>query len=830
MTSKWLSATLMLVVFVIGARNEDGMLPCAEVQTAKSVVVLGSPVVATCTIRDDCPLVRGEAIHIEWHLGHRLLPSSPAANDSSRISVLVIPTFNETRAFLTCCVQTDPCQIVGGVEIRAGYLPPVPQSLNCQTNLTSPSTLSCSWDPGQEDTHLLTKYTLHTKIWDSGENYTYRLPTGVHRYAIPRPDFVLFSYMEIYVKAANELGEATSVPIILEPLRSAKFDPPLILRVEAGPKRYGCLRLLWGLSQHQAWVPVNRMNLEVRRKSFERDQWSEQPILVTRISQKRPVEVCRLLHGTQYRTQIRVRYLESPWSEWSGSKSGVTLESAPSGRLDFWMKVSGDHMQKQLNILLFWKPSKQFRANSQNVSYIVSLYKLPGEKGQLCSTTGHHCAFQLPRRARKVFLSAVNGAGKSSPTDVPVFKHRALTAISDLTVRPRDHRSMLVQWRSLLSSGLTGYVVEWKSLMETDLSLMQFDIADRNQTSLAITGSFEPYKPYAVSVYPRFRDVIGHPQTVNAYSREKAPSMVPKIRIKNTWRSYIELTWDEVPLNQRNGIILNYKVFYWDEQRHIKVSVVNADLDERRIILKDLDTLTVYKAFMVVSTVGGNLNGSTIHFKIESVDTVAVVMIVTASGVGLSIMIIFTVMACFSSHKRLRVCFWPAVPDPANSTLKRWTSDSIKDFHPIQDLPEPNPAYLSHLSFLDLSTKLSEDDEVTSDLGESICGSPLTPDYSGTNSDSVPYATVIFSGPYTSQPANQAHVYLRSESTQPLLETEEALTPKCYHNMATDGRQREQCFFGPCHDVDPAENEDSVIIWDDFPFLRALAMNDTQND
>lgn len=99
---------------------EDGMLPCAKVQTASSVVALGSPVIATCAISDDCPLARGEAVHIEWHLSHRLLPSSPAANDSSRISVVVIPSFNETRAFLTCCIQTAPCQIVGGVEIRAG--------------------------------------------------------------------------------------------------------------------------------------------------------------------------------------------------------------------------------------------------------------------------------------------------------------------------------------------------------------------------------------------------------------------------------------------------------------------------------------------------------------------------------------------------------------------------------------------------------------------------------------------------------------------------------------------------------------------------------------
>lgn len=127
----------------------------------------------------------------------------------------------------------------------------------------------------------------------------------------------------------------------------------------------------------------------------------------------------------------------------------------------------------------------------------------------------------------------------------------------------------------------------------------------------------------------------------------------------------------------------------------------------------------------------------------------------------------------------------------------------------------------------DLWLNSSED---TSDLGESICGSPFIPGYSGSNSDSVPYATVIFSGPCSSPTPTGPHVYLRSESTQPLLETEESFSPKCYQNMATDGMPREQCFFGPCDDCVPEEVADPDVLWNDFPFLRALAMNDTQDD
>lgn len=99
---------------------EDDIQPCAKLNTSSSVVPLGSPVTATCVIREDCPAFVGQDVHIEWRLEDRLLPSIPAANQSSRVSEVVIPSFNHTRASLTCCVQASPAQVLGGVEIRAG--------------------------------------------------------------------------------------------------------------------------------------------------------------------------------------------------------------------------------------------------------------------------------------------------------------------------------------------------------------------------------------------------------------------------------------------------------------------------------------------------------------------------------------------------------------------------------------------------------------------------------------------------------------------------------------------------------------------------------------
>lgn len=49
--------------------------------------------------------------------------------------------------------------------------------------------------------------------------------------------------------------------------------------------------------------------------------------------------------------------------------------------------------------------------------------------------------------------------------------------------------------------------------------------------------------------------------------------MVPKIQIKKTQKSNIDLMWKEIPLEQRNGIIESYKIFYWHKEGPVKGSL-----------------------------------------------------------------------------------------------------------------------------------------------------------------------------------------------------------------------------------------------------------------
>ncbi|XP_036395213.1 granulocyte colony-stimulating factor receptor isoform X1 [Megalops cyprinoides] len=825
----------VLFAFVIRTENVVRASTCAEIQVQAAVVHLGSSLHASCLLSDDCTLTKGRAVQVQWHLNSQLLEGHIPANQSSRISSVFIPRFADTRGYLTCCVRQDSdCQIVKGLEIRGGYPPSAPQNLTCLTNLTKSVTLSCKWDPGSE-THLPTNYTLHTERRDyQTELKAYPLAAGVHSHTIPRADLSLYRPMRIWVTAQNALGSTSSEPLILDPMETAKFDPPVIVRVWAEPHRYGCLKLPWRLSRQQAWV-TQALTVEIRFRVQDSEVWASETKAIPRGDLQRELEVCGLSHGTGYQLQMRVRYGLGPWSEWGHSQAGSTLERAPTGRLNVWLKVLDEHLPAHDSVQLSWKPSGQFRANGKNVSYHVFMQRYPGKAGleNVCTTLEDHCVFLLPKNTRKVYIMAKNSAGESSPIPVPVYQHRGLPPVADLRVSPVGDRSLLVLWQSPGSPAVTGYVVEWGPSWETDPRFTAFHLVGRNESSFLISAGIEPYRPYRISVLPRYKEGIGFPRTVEGYSRQKAPSVAPNLRVGEIHHTYVELTWDDTPLEQRNGIIQGYTIFYWDERG--RTEAVTARPAERRVMLRDLRALSMYKAFIVASTEGGSVNGTIVTLKTASVDAWAVVITVMPVCVGFVLIIVVTIFACFTKQERLRKHFWPIIPDPANSSIKMWTeADTLKNYPAFQstkDIQDPTPVHLSWFSLLEVPEGRPEKGDSqtgderwlqggdTSGPGESLSGSSLPPSECNSmgHRDSVPYATVVFACPYRTHARAPSPIYLRSDSTQPLLE-EEPPSPGQYQNL----HFQEGAEDGGCVQA----QEESSAFWEDFPLLSALKIND----
>uniref|UniRef100_A0A671N7R9 Granulocyte colony-stimulating factor receptor-like n=1 Tax=Sinocyclocheilus anshuiensis TaxID=1608454 RepID=A0A671N7R9_9TELE len=790
---------------------------CAKIHTPASMVLAGSPVSVSCSIEDDCPLTKGKDFRVAWKIDNHFAPSNLSYQESNRTYGVIIPSLPDAGAFIACAVcEEEYCQIVNGVIVKVGNPPSVPKNLRCSLNLTFPSRFLCRWDPGQKMSNLPTNHTLHI-FGAMSENVRYVIPPGVHFYSIPRESYSLFSEMEINVTAVNVFGNATSETLKLIPLETAIFDPPEIKRIEADV--LGCLNYSWSLAKSQKWL-MTPFSVELRLKTVNNQLNKE--LVFTFFKQENKINVCGLSHGTNYRTTMRVKYTSlSKWSEWSDLKIATTLMKAPTGSLDTWLKVYDQTAQ------LYWKPSEKFSANGWNLSYTVES-KEP--KKALCVTRENHCFFNLTKWVKKVYLRAANAVGSSDHTKVPVYRKRGLGSVSNFSVHPQSETSVLVAWGRPASPHVTGFVLEWRPLCETPAAPLSFTLMDKNNSSTIVTG-LRPYKPYEISIYPKYVDRIGRPLTLMAYSSQKAPSVAPELNVTEISHSYIKLHWDEIPLEQRNGIIQGYTISFWHERDRIKVITT----EKTSVVVRDLQPLTKYYALVTVNTMGGSLNGSVVTLATGKIDGIEMVLFVIPACIGLSLLIIIVVFACVGKNERVKMCLWPIIPDPANSSIKRWTdTDSLQGMPHFKEDMEPVLVYMSHFSLLDLAenepfkSDYVKENQWSHDIDshdESHPSFQTCVRYDTEHDkDSIPYATVVFGGPYQNHSSSRP-AYVRSESTQPLLGADDPGSPPPYENVSPSGSVSQVQHFTtfPQKSTESEENEE---LWDEFPMLKSLEISD----
>lgn len=158
---------------------------------------------------------------------------------------------------------------------------------------------------------------------------------------------------------------------------------------------------------------------------------------------------------------------------------------------------------------------------------------------------------------------------------------------------------------------------------------------------------------------------------------------------------------------------------------------------------------------------------------------------------------------------------------------------SFKGMPPFKEDKDPVLMYLSHFSLLDLSEKeLFKSDYVKESQwsrDESLNTFKARGRYDSENDgDSVPYATVVFSGPYQSH-SPPLPAYVRSDSTQPLLGGDEPGSPPPYENVPR-GRGVSKAKHFTAFPRNSTESEESEELWEEFPMLSLLAIRDTDHN
>lgn len=805
-----LQLSLLLLLSPSGTQQSGAELDCASVAVGAPVVPMGSAVTASCTIRRErCRGLEDGQPLISW-----LLDSEPMAGRQRRgvggteVSELRVPQLNRPQAKLWCCVEWNGTkQRVGVAEIRAGYPPGKPSNLSCLLDLGDYG-LTCRWQQGA-DGHLPTNVMLKCATSRSPAVTGCTPQNGHSQCTVPRRLLQLYRPMELWVTATNALGTAESERLRIDPMDVAKLDPPTLQSIRSMPPQTDCVTLTWTMTPRNAHM---ELRCELRYRAPEDPSWG---VLTGIAGHAGTVQHCKFLFGTLYHFQMRCRrdLARGYWSEWSVSRNYTTHEKAPEGKLDAWWstRTAAGRMEVQLR----WKAPRRQEANGRVLGYRVALgSRRRGREPQtVCNTTDTHCDFTVPVRTGRVYLSAYNAAGESSATEVILLERKG-QPLAGLRAVPAGDRSLWVHWEAA-PVPVVAYVLEWQPVSSEPGHCSACWQLERNGTTTTtlIRDSIEPFQQYNISVYPLYKDAIGTPAYIAAYSKQKAPSHAPKLHLKSIGKSQAKLSWEPVAVELQNGFITHYTVFWANSTAEVSSAVVNSSLSS--FTIQGLKPSTLYKVHIMASTAGGSINGTTLTLVTTMLDDTEIQFLFLTLGLVFVLLIILLI--CFQKNGRVKQQFWPSVPDPANSSLGTWVP---AEQEPLQapGVKEPGLATISTVTVLDKAAG-----KQTPTWGKEPPAEPLAPPQpymqqhrpgtlqanSGLAAEPVQYVQVV--GGSSQGPQHVAPcLYLRSSSTQPLLSDP---SPEPYENL---------WFRGAAPSCARGSLEEPLL---DFPLLRGLRVS-----
>uniref|UniRef100_A0A8C7E684 Colony stimulating factor 3 receptor n=1 Tax=Naja naja TaxID=35670 RepID=A0A8C7E684_NAJNA len=677
MRSPWGSWAKMLgCTFFLLWMPGAGSFSCSQLAVNSSVVILGGNITASCTIwRNHCPIAKDSKIQIIWKLSDQQLQGSQySLSNGVEVSNITLGPFKEPVTTLSCCLQEhDIPQVVNLTQIQAGYPPGQPENLTCIFNLTSKS-LACQWDPGW-DSLLPTRVAL--KGFRSSSECKALTPItdcipepGQHSCTFQRLELQLYHKMLFWVSVENALGNVTSKRLCADPMDLAWLEPPIIQDIRPLFEESDCMEVKWEAAKDSELM---EQACDLRYQLEGSLEW----ILVHNITtSRRRIQQCGFLFGSLYRFQMRCRRLNlSYWSSWSPAKLFTTDEKAPSGTLDAWWKVR--EANEGTEVQLVWQPMKPHETNGRILGYwaALSTNQHTGNALSLCNTTERQCTFLMPPGAERIYLSAYNSRGASQPTEIFLLEKNGEPVLK-VQASPHNEKSFQLWWDPPRTPA-TGYIVEWYQVTSAagDRNFGWLKLPSGSIREALIQENIEPFQRYKISVYPLYRDRVGVPQSIEAYTRQKAPTNSPEVHPQNIGVSTAEVWWNPLPVEDQNGFITDYTLFWITRDEEPRSIAVNASVDT--LTISGLRPSKMYSLHLMASTMGGSTNGTSLAITTKDMEYLDITIVYLL--IGLLLAMVIGMVVCFQKSKRMKTQFWPSVPDPANSSLGKWAPAVLQE-------------------------------------------------------------------------------------------------------------------------------------------------------
>ncbi|XP_044029087.1 interleukin-6 receptor subunit beta isoform X2 [Siniperca chuatsi] len=803
------------------------------------VLEIGTNFMATCMIINTSEVT---ALDLYWNLSKTTIAKEQYTMVNRSALNVTVPITTENPEWLFCyCkkltpyVQLNKGKFIHGILLTKGYRPGKPENLSCmavqEKTVISPN-ITCVWHPvGRQTTDVPTTYTLNVRYTLTQQ--TFNVSTRKNSAHVYVETFPFHMTLDIWVEAHNKLGKVESEHLKEYAGWFVKTNPPSDVKVISEKSFPTSLLIIW---THPIAKVYMILTYQIRFCPNGSQSWTHVPLVDT----AKDIQSFRLQNlqpDTVYVIQVcckNEREGYGYWSNWSTNATERTPEARPSSKPDLWKSIADVEGLNERQVKFICKDP--VFANGRIIRFDIAIQDQKVKNGSWESIQVNRSEADSSSSQRKITLLkqihladkksvevhviAFNSVGKSPNASLVIpEKAHELPPVEELKVWSYGGQLWL-KWKPPKNPAVSEYVVEWVTGNEID-----WQRENRSTNYTAIKGNLEKFVCYNVSVYPIYYGGTGKSASKQAFLEQGAPLEGPAVRLKGKpGRNEAELVWQEIPQPKRRGFITNYTIFFTSGTEVHDVTVPG---NTTSYTLKSLSGNTKYDTWIRASTIRGSAKGFNHSFTTLKYGEIE--GIVVGVSLGFLFIVLMTMLLCIYKKDVIKENFWPRIPNPGESTIGNWSPD-----YPLKaETPKEN--CLSGISVLDVdvcdgkcvfeedkaSLPLKKDkylsEEHSSGIGGSSCmSSPRQSvsdsdeggDMADTTASTVQYSSVVASSGYKGQtPSSQPQqaIFSRSESTQPLLDSEE--NPDML--LQEGSRQSQRFHRHPCF-THTAGNEDSA--------------------
>ncbi|KAM4810170.1 interleukin-6 receptor subunit beta isoform 2-T2 [Rhinophrynus dorsalis] len=781
---------LVPVIIFNPAVSFQAIETCAQIIPDIPVVNLNSSFTAYCILNESCI---SDNPKIFWKVKGVDVPEVQYQLINRTVSRVTFDDPYKLVSPLTCNILAygQHKQTVHGLVFTLGLPPDKPENLTCI--VYDKQNLTCTWNPGRP-TYLPTNYTLKHR-WAAFQNSDCIPEDDVNNSCtIQYPNFQFYINSIFQVEAKNVLGEAHSKELIVDPINIAKPNPPVIKSLTSTVELPNALTVVW---KNPMEMPNLDMKYNIRYRTNDSQEWEMVPPDET-ATHRTSFILQDLLPYTEYVVSLRCMKSNDRgyWSDWSKEIHAVTPEAKPNKGPDLWRKISNLDTDGNRRVQLMWKQLDRRNANGEILWYNVSIWKRKLLESHNVTSLAYDVTISKDLYTATVTAYNRIGVSPASNLVLPRFdNYKVQPPEIEVKAFPKDGL-IWVEWTPL-NKPVDGYVIEWCDNYSKQGCSIEWQREPNTAKGAFLRGHLLPLKRYLIKVYPLYKDGRESAASVEAYRQQGIPVNGPNVYKKDVGKYKAVLQWDPIPVDEQNGFIINYTLTY--NPINGNKTTVLIDPREKEYTMKNLSSNTLYSVCMMAYTEKGGKASPQFSFTTLKFDKGQVEATVVSTCIGALLLVLIGFCLCFNKRDQIKKHIWPNVPDPSKSNIAQWSpqTPSRHEFnpkgHPFQDgsftdvsVVEITAEQKTCYNEPDIKSmdplKKNTSDGLSSGIGGSSCLS--SPQLSVSDSDevestqntssTVQYSTVILSGYRDQQPpAAVTHVFSRSESTQPLLDSEE---------------------------------------------------------